>query len=429
MTWAASLPRVAHERAEPDGLIAATLLSFLATAGLFYVNIMPALIEGLTNGLGFTTRAAGLVGSANVYGAAFGAFAAAFAVRRFPWRPVAVVLLLLLMAIDLFSMGLKSESVLIVVRALHGIVGGMLVGFAFAVIARTRRPERTFGMLLIVQFGLGGLGVMFLPRLAQLHGTWVLFVALFAFSAVTLMLLPFLAAYPPKSSPVIQSDSSAAAPRRTLSFVLALIAVFFFQAANMALFSYIIGLARHFGLEPAFAANAVGAATWIGIAGSVLVILLSVRFGRLLPLLAALALTALGIWILHYSSAKLLYILANCGTGITWAFVMPYLLGICAEFDTKGQAAAFGGFASKMGLATGPLLGALVLGESNYGLLINLSAVGIALCALAVFVPARALDRAARDRSRTLDHSFEPITNAYPDIERDTDRNDRYARE
>lgn len=386
--------------AAPDGLVAAALLSFLATAGLFYVNIMPALIEGLMSGLGFSTRSAGLVGSANVYGAAVGALAAAFLVKRLPWRPAVVTLLLVLMAIDIASTTLKSAPVLIAVRALHGLTGGMLVGFGFAVIARTARPERTFGMLLLVQFSLGGLGVMFLPRLAASHGPSVLFLALFAFSAVTLLMVPWLAAYPQRVKLPTEAGTHPLR-RHALPFSLALLAVFFFQAANMALFSFIIGLARHYGLDADFAASAVGAATWIGVAGSILVIVLSTRFGRVLPLLLALGLTAIGIWILHFSADKVLYIVANCGTGITWAFVMPYLLGMCAEFDEGGQAAAFAGFASKMGLASGPLAGALLLGDGNYDLLIDLSAVGILACVVAAFLPARLLDRAAAARLGT----------------------------
>ena len=144
-------------RADADGLIASVLLSFLATAGLFYVNIMPAIVEGLMSGLGFSARAAGLVGSANVYGAAAGALLAAFLVKRLPWRPVVTALLAVLMIIDLLSTQLSTAAALIAIRAIHGFTGGMLVGFGFAVIARTRRPERTFGVLLIVQFGLGGL--------------------------------------------------------------------------------------------------------------------------------------------------------------------------------------------------------------------------------------------------------------------------------
>lgn len=380
-------------RAAPDGMVAAVLLSFLATAGLFYVNVMPALIEGLMGGLGFSARTAGIVGSANVYGAAVGALLAAFVVRRLPWRPIAIGLLLALMAIDLISIAIVSAHTLIVVRAIHGLIGGTLVGFGFAVISRTERPERAFGMLLVVQFGLGGLGVMFLPRLAAHYGTAVLFLCLVAFSLVTLLMVPWLAAYSHRSTRDTERHAKSL-QGNALPFALALLAVFLFQAANMALFSYIIGMARHFGLNPEFASTAVGTATWMGSAGSLLVIALSVRFGRMVPLTLALALTALGFWILHYSASKSLYVLANCGTGITWAFVMPYLLGLCAEFDETGQAAAFAGFASKVGLATGPLAGALLLGESGrYDLLIDLSLLAIVGCAAAAFVPARLLDR------------------------------------
>jgi hypothetical protein len=73
---------------------------------------------------------------------------------------------------------------------------------------------------------------------------------------------------------------------------------------------------------------------------------------------------------------------------------MPYLLGLASVFDRTGRAAALGGFASKMGLASGPLLGALILRGDNFGLLINLSCVGIIACAAAALAPARAVDRA-----------------------------------
>ncbi|MEM9600586.1 MAG: hypothetical protein AAF926_06160 [Pseudomonadota bacterium] len=71
--------------AAPNGLLAATLLAFLATAGLFYVNIMAAIVDGLVSGLGLTDAQAGNIGSANIYGAAFGALLAILAVKRIPF--------------------------------------------------------------------------------------------------------------------------------------------------------------------------------------------------------------------------------------------------------------------------------------------------------------------------------------------------------
>lgn len=380
-------------KASPDGLVAATLLAFLATAGLFYVNIMPALVDGLIEGLGFSSRDAGLVGSANVYGAAAGALLIVFIIRRVRWKPTALVLLLLLIGIDLASMLLNSPGPLIGLRFVHGFAGGMLVGIGFSVIARTRDPDRTFGMLLLVQFGLGGLGVMYLPRLVPLVGTEVLFMALIAFSAATLVMLGFLADYPARPKPPV-TTAEGRTEVRPLGLVL--VAIFLFQAANMGLYAYIIGLGRHYGLTMTFISPVLGIAAWTGIIGSLLVIVFSVRAGRTLPVFAACCLTALGSWALLYSGVPWVFVVANCGVGITWAFVIPYLFGMCSEFDSAGQMAALGGFASKLGLASGPLAAALLLGDDNYVRLIWIAVAALVLSMAAGVTPALLLDRRRR---------------------------------
>jgi predicted MFS family arabinose efflux permease len=384
-------PKRRFPTAKPNGEIARVLLAFLATAGLFYVNIMPALIDGLIEGLGFSNQQAGFVGSANVYGAALGALTAVFLVKRIPWRSTSVILLIGLICADLVSMYLTQPTPLVVIRFIHGCIGGGLVGIGFAVISRTTEVDRTFGYLLTVQFGLGGLGLMYLPGLVPTYGTPVLFLSLIAFSVVTLLMLPFLDSYPSKAKNPEHSEADGPINYKLLA--LAMLATFLFQAANMGIYAYIIGMGKHYGLAANFISSTLGIAAWIAIAGSVLVIFLSTRFGRLIPVGTAIVLTCVGTWILHYSKLESMYWLANVGVGITWAFVISYLLGMCAEFDSTGQTAALGGFASKMGLASGPMVAALVLGENNYSLLINLAVVTI-LAGLVVFlIPANALDK------------------------------------
>jgi hypothetical protein len=53
------------ERVEPNGMWARIMLAFLTTAGIFYINIMPAVVSGLKEGLAFTSQEAGFVSSAN----------------------------------------------------------------------------------------------------------------------------------------------------------------------------------------------------------------------------------------------------------------------------------------------------------------------------------------------------------------------------
>ena len=376
--------------APPDGLLAGIMLSFLATAGLFYVNIMAAIVDGLKNGLGFTDSQAGNVAAANIYGAALGALVAIFLIKRVSWRYVAFGLLLTLIAIDLASMVIISPVAMIGVRLLHGITGGLLVGLSYGVIARVKNPDRTFGILLFVQFGLGGLGVMTLPRLVPIYGASVLFIALILFSLATLMMLPFLDRYPANQP----RDKTMAGPVHWKPLLLTLGAIFLFQAANMGLLAYIIGLGIDYGLERDYVSTALGLATWVALAGPLVVIFMGVRFGRFWPLAIVMLLTLLGTAAFLWSANPVMYLLANCGTGITWGMVMAYLLGMAAQFDKAGRTAAAAGFVSKVGLASGPLVvGQMLAAGFSYADMLYAVFVLLVLSMVVMLFPAAILDR------------------------------------
>ena len=379
-------------KAGPNSMVARVLLAFLASAGLYYVNIMPAMVDGLKQGLGFSNKQAGLIGSCNVYGAACGAFVIAFLVRRIQWRPIAHIFLFGLISTDLLSMLLHTPFALMGARFLHGFIGGMLVGLGFSIIARTTAPDRTFGMLLVVQVFTGGIGVMSLPLLVPRFGTNVLFVALILFSAATLVMLQFLPDYPVRA-PAGSQDGATADPPNLRPLLLALFSVFFFQAANMGLFAFIIGLGKQRGLEVAFISETVGAANWLGMLGAMLVVVVSTRYGIFKPIIGGILLALVGTWAFGHSEIKWVWIAANVGTGITWNFVISHLLGMCARFDQTGQSAVWSGFASKMGLASGPMLASFIIGAGNYSALIAAALALLAAAMLASAIPAWVLDR------------------------------------
>jgi len=376
-----------------DGYLAAFLLAVLTTAGLFYVNIMSAIVTGLADGLGFTLKDAGLVGSANVYGAATGALAAVFIVKRLPWRRTAAMLLGLLVALDLVSILVTTPLLMIALRFVHGVVGGCAVGVGLSVIARTAVPDRAFGMLLAVQYGFGGLGVMFLPGLVPLFGTKVLFLSLAAFTAAALVFLPFLPPYPPREAAVLAPGAVPERIRR-IPLILTLVSLFLFQTANMAIAAYAIELGRHYGLSQATIGPTLGIATWLGILGAVPVMLLAGRFGRTWPLIGVYLVTMAGTWAYFGSGDASIYFIANAVTSITWSFAVPYIYGMSAEFDAAGQMTALAGFFSKLGLATGPAIAAFVVGGGDYALLINLAVLGVLLSGCAALWPAIMSDRA-----------------------------------
>ena len=390
-TVAAPVP--AHESAPlSDSLWLYLLFALLATAGFFYINIMAAIVDGLITGLGFSNAQAGLVGSANIYGASVGSLCAVFLVRHVQWRPALVVLFGALIAIDLASTVIRDPSVLAVVRAGHGFVGGMTVGIAYSVLARLNSPDRAFGMLLVLQFGLGGLGVMFLPLLVPLYGARILFLVLAGLTALALLSMLAVPRALGRNRSKAELDAMPARYRK-LTVVLALLALFLFQAGNMSLAAFIIRLGEHAQLARDFIGQALGWATWIGAAGAILVIFMGTRFGRLRPLLAAFLLTFAGTAGFFWSGSQPVFLIANVGTAITWSFVVPYLFGMLSRLDPSGRLATLGGFVSKCGLASGPLAAGLLLRTDNFNLLIWCALVALALSSAAAFAAARQVDQ------------------------------------
>jgi len=385
-----SAPRWSPRNA-PDGLLAAAFLGMLGTAGMFYVNLLPAIVSGLRDALGYSNAQAGYVASANVYGAALGALAAVFIVRRFAWKRVQAAALVLLIALDLASMTVASLPLLVALRGLHGICGGVSIGIALAVMARTRVPQRAYGAQFTLQVLLGGLGLLWLPELAARLGSWVLFLSLAVVAAITLALLPLLADYPPGSARGVHA--AARIPRWPLAATLA--AIFLFQAANMGLFAFIIPLGRHYALGTGFISNTLAVADWVAAAGSLLAMWAGLRFGRARPLGIALLVSIPATALFLSSDVPYLFAAANVVTGIAWSFVIPWLFSMCAALDPTGRSATLGGFCSKMGLASGPLLAPYLIGNEDFPQLIRVSAATLAVVLVAASWPARTLDRPA----------------------------------
>jgi len=379
----------ANSQIDPHGVFARVMLAFLTTAGIFYINIMPAVVSGLKEALDFTNQQAGFVSSANLYGAAIGALSAVFLIKRINWRSWSYALLVALIVIDTSCMFIESPETMIAIRFIHGLVGGLLVGIGFGIISRTNEADKTFGYLLFIQWGLGGLGLMYLPELVPSFGISALFISLITFTVVTLLMMPFIPNYAIED---IDATDNADTTIKRMPLFLNLFGIFLFQAANMGLFAYMIGLGKIEGLHIQFMSPALASASWIALLGAFLVIIVGTKFGRTLPLVASILITAFASWALHYSESEQVYLIANVVIGVTWAFTLPYMFGICSELDKAGQLAALGGFASKMGLATGPMVGALLLGDDDYAMIINVAALALIVCAAAVFMPARMLD-------------------------------------
>jgi len=355
-----------------ESTLAAVMYAILATAGLFYVNLGGAFLSAFVDGLGVGRDEAGLIVSANKYGAAAGALIATFLVKNIPWRKAAAVLLILMMVVDIISSQITSADNLIAIRFLHGTIGGISVGIGLSVIARTINPDKIFGMLLVVQYSFGSVGIWTVPRLVESFGHMAVFGVLMLFSLMTLLILPFI--------PNVREAKSTNNPFKiNFSFllVLALGALFLFQASNMGVADYAFELGKDIGLVNTEISNLLTVANIISISGGLLVYVIGTKYGRTIPLFLGVTVSAIFTFLLHYSENITIYFIANTVTGIAWAFVIPYILGLCASFDSHGQMAALAGFVSKVGLATGPLVGSMFVLNYGFEMILNIATIAL----------------------------------------------------
>ena len=366
---------------DQSSFIAAILYSILATAGLFYVNLGGAFLSAFVDGLGVERDTAGFIVSANKYGAAFGALIATFIVKNVEWRKAVRLLFIGLIVFDLISTQITNPNILILVRFIHGTIGGLSVGIGLSIIARTYNPDKIFGMLLAVQYSFGSIGILAVPRLVDAYGQGALFATLICFTLMTLIILPFIPDVDSNNETSTTKSNFYQIPLSGL-LVLSLCCLFLFQAANMGVADYAFELGKDIGLDKNEISNLLTIANFISILGGVLVYIIGIKFGRTIPLCFGICTAAVFTYLLHYSDNVNNYFIANTMTGIAWGFTIPYLLGLCATFDKFGQMAALAGFISKLGLASGPLIGALFIMTQGFSFIINLATIALIIALL-----------------------------------------------
>ena len=379
-----------------DGLPARVALALLMSAGIVYASTGPVIVTGLALSEMFSSESAGYVLSVNMYGTAVGGLLIALLVKRVNWRITAAILLIGLGVVDCLSAWFGVNETLYPLRFLHGLIGGALMGVTTSVVARTENPERTFAIAIFVQLGLGGVGAATLTPLLDAYGVGIVWLSFIVLTLPSLFMLPLLDSYPVMEDYAEQGTSRRRAPLRYV--VLALLAIFIFQAGEFSLFAYQLELGAHYGFGTEFVSLVLASALWAGGSTAVIVAWWGTRIGRLLPMCA-------GVLGMTVCSGLLLipvfgiYMVAAVGFSACFSIAIPYLLGIGSEMDNTGQIAAVGSFINTLGLATGPAIAASLLNGDHYERVVLFACVVLLASAIVGVPAARMLDqRSLRSR-------------------------------
>ena len=365
---------------DPRGAIV-SLTALLITAPLFFL-LLPLYVGALVDHAALSTAQVGTLVSVELAGAmATSAFGVAW-IRRWPWRPTALLSLLALVAANLGSAALPASlPMLSALRALAGAATGVGVSIALAGLGDTARPGRSYGIAVSGQLLIAGVALVLLPPWIARFGT----AAVFAIFAATALAAAALVRWLPEGAvPVTRQIPGFGSHSRLAFWGLAGSSCIFLAQTAVWAFTERIGVAR--GLSPGFIGFALGVAHIPAVAGALLAAAVG---GRALhtPIMVACALgEALAALLLLTQFGAATYIVAVCAYQFCWMLWVPLQMAMVAEADVSGRYTVLLTAAQALGVSAGPALAGKLIHGTAYMPVIAIGC-GFALAGLALFWP------------------------------------------
>jgi hypothetical protein len=209
----------------------------------------------------------------------------------------------------------------------------------------------------------------------------------YCLAALSFIALPLLHLMPAQGAEE-NLDGEGAPSMLRLPVLLTLGSLLLFYVFNNAIWAFLDRIGVDAGIPLPTVGLALGVSMFGGIFGAILSVVISVRFGRFLPILAGFLLFMLfgGILAVPFSTST--YFVATFALNATLAFLVAYLLGTCASLDSSGRVVVVANIMITLGLAIGPAMAANLL-SGGYAKLIWISVVGtgasLVLILLALF--------------------------------------------
>jgi MFS family permease len=351
----------------------ASMVTFSVLAGAVFA-VLPMLVGATVEVLGFSAKQASLIAAADMLGACVSALAVASIISRGHWRFFLFGGLCCLTVANALSGLMLTFAWLFIWRVLAGLGEGALLVVTNASIGETHNPDRVFGSATAGQLAFGSPALYLMPLLLDALGLRVVFWALGAVTAATMLLVKFM---PNRAVEGAHISNSLWLIGLTKQPYLALAGVFTYFIAQGAVWAYLdrIGVANHIEAERIGEALAISAIA--GFIGASLATWLSVRQGRLAPLVASTLCSIVSLLILRTSSAYLVYAAAVSLFNLAWNFSIPYQFGSLAEVDPSRRTVALGGAVVFGGLTAGPVIAASSVGNGDFH---KVTWVGIFFC-------------------------------------------------
>jgi hypothetical protein len=347
--------------------------------------LAPALVTLFIARLGFSAAAPGYVIAAEMAGMGIATFPALWWLRRIQWGRLAALMMLVIATGDGLSILMTTPLTLGATRFATGVAEGTVSIICMSALRLTRDPNRSFGLWLFAQLLAGALALLGLPTLIAAYGITGFYTVL-ALLALALagVGLRIASGHARAAAP---GSSASAAGRWSPEGLAGLVAVLAFYVSFSAIWTFAGQMAAPGAVSPASIARALSLAPIGGVAGAALASAIGTRFGSSRPLAVATLILAVAVIVLGRRPEWVAYAAACFAVLFGWTLAVPFLLGGIASVDRTGGLTAAVNIIIGAGLAAGPALAALIVGDSgHYGGVVAL-AFGLAALSFLLALP------------------------------------------
>ena len=323
----------------------------------------------------------GLMMSQEMVAYALTALLMAGPVTRLPRALIALCGGVIVLGSNLVSGFTDSFELLRVMRITTGFGAGMIGAAGTAAAASSINPQRVFAII-SVSWGLVAAGNnVILPYLTVPYGAMG---GYFGMAAAVVILCPLFFWLPPPPeedtdhtlSPVAWQQLSLLqraaeklgvrdAPNKEYALI-AMAALFIYEIGQGSTQVFLEQFGLRAGLDEYRIGQVLGIAGFLGLFGGVIAAWVSDRFGNLKPALLGIATNAITAATMALGTSAFAFGALYLGWNICFYFVVPYILGIMSEMDTRGRWAVATDAVWWFGAAPGAAVGGYLVTSMGY---------------------------------------------------------------
>ena len=367
---------------------------FIAAAALVLMGVQPILVGFFADHLRLDLSQNGWVLAAEQFGGAAGALLGYWTATRLRWSYTIVGACILAAAVNIATAYAGNFGELVAARFASGLTSTLAYTVAIYFLGHSSKPDRVFGLLMVLQTAFFSLDAMVLPVLNERYGYVIAIgsaTAWFAASAVAAFWLP---AGPFREATAPKIGSATAKPWIGAA---ALLGAFLLQMSIFAVWGFLERIGRTDGLSDEQIGFGIGIGVLGGIPGGLLPAVIGERFGRI----GMIAVSAVLLVASYAAFSRNLGMLGYTGwitaLNVGWVLGLTYYMGLTVANDRDGHLTRLIPFSQILSAGAGPACSALAISDGGLAPIFFVASVLATSGLVAIFVALRLGDRASHD--------------------------------